>query len=575
MTAKTRRLRKTEFIPFHDLGKAEFVPFFFALLLLAIGAISFAPATGAHETDQYSVPEGRELVDLGDLWNRLLHEAVRKSVEETNAEIDAVHDLPFAEVRSLRLAALQSPDYVAGRIRRQFPLGLLMIDDFERTLRKEEKKLAGEGKLLLYRAAGESTYEGLLPLPDPRILGRLEPLRASTMRVHGCCFGADKLGHFIGWGHLYYLRYRLSRGVGASEQKSLFDSTQIGNANPIGEIFLHGLLPTGVYSNADLAANYVGLKFYLNLSEPVRLKGELCPPMLQRDGQYWKLASHVRPDGRFFSMFVSDHYDEALNPCLYDWTLRDSVRKNVGEKRDSLVKWYAGGEPEKATRAWFDRRWAELQTYYGEDYGHFGDYHDLVTVGNTCFPGEAASRDLIAGSHGGPSKVQRSVAGAASDSAPVARPVSARLAKAAANRHESDAFRDVRLKTRVVGVDRASLQQSLDFAVEVANASHAPTRELHVDLQLPPGLLPTTIEKTAAYDAQARTLRWRIANLPAGATHRLRYKASTIDTGEQSQTVTVREDNVLLAESESAIEVESSLSRRTILPSPYERSESR
>ena len=52
-----------------------------------------------------------------------------------------------------------------------------------------------------------------------------------------------------------------------------------------------GEATVGIYSNADLAANYAGLKFYLNLTRAVDVGGASLPPVLVRADGKWLLAS--------------------------------------------------------------------------------------------------------------------------------------------------------------------------------------------------------------------------------------------------------------------------------------------
>lgn len=366
-------------------------------IVLFAAATLLAGGAAAHETDQFSVPTGQEFVDLGDLWNRLLHEAVRRSVEQTNREISAARKDPIPELGRLRWATLQSPDHIAQKVRWQFPVGLVMIEEIEATFEREQKKAKYAGKLVLYRPERErATYNRQSWLPDPRQLTRTKLARSSTIKVHGSHFGTDKFGHFFGWGHLYYLQYRLARGLGLSAEEALRAAIATGNKNPVGEMGLHGLITTGVYSNADLAANLVGAKFYINLTEPVTLKGQHCPPMLERDGDYWRIAPHVQPDGGFFSLFVSDHFDEALNPCVYEPVMRSSVRDFVRDHAVELVDWYAGGHSSRRSPESFEQRWRTLTTYYGEDYGHWGDASNLVLLSELCFDRPPARTQPIA-----------------------------------------------------------------------------------------------------------------------------------------------------------------------------------
>jgi hypothetical protein len=81
--------------------------------------------------------------------------------------------------------------------------------------------------------------------------------------------------------------------------------------------------------------------FYRNLSEAMMLKGQERPPMLVRDGAYWKLAPARAMDSDFFAWFISDQLDEALNPGQFLDFMRDGMRGIATE---------VGGERGRAAR---------------------------------------------------------------------------------------------------------------------------------------------------------------------------------------------------------------------------------
>jgi ankyrin repeat protein len=159
----------------------------------------------------------------------------------------------------------------------------------------------------------------------------------------------------------------------------------IGTDGPIfSEKGILGWATCGDYSNADLVANYTGFLFYKNLTSPVMLKGEQRPPMLVRDGQYFKLAPHVRPDSDFFSWFISDHYNEALNPGLYIATIRGGIRKGIIEFRKDNLPRYADVNGNPRSPEWFNAKLEQLRTYWGFDYGHLGD-KELIRLSDVGF----------------------------------------------------------------------------------------------------------------------------------------------------------------------------------------------
>jgi hypothetical protein len=77
----------------------------------------------------------------------------------------------------------------------------------------------------------------------------------STAKINGFCVGTDKLGHFFQQGAQYL-------GVSSRAGATVADAESFGRAT---EIDRAGLGATGVYSNADLAANLSGLQFWRDL----------------------------------------------------------------------------------------------------------------------------------------------------------------------------------------------------------------------------------------------------------------------------------------------------------------------
>jgi hypothetical protein len=146
-------------------------------------------------------------------------------------------------------------------------------------------------------------------------------------------------------------------------------------------IFGEGLI--GVFSNADLAANYAGLKFYLNLTRPVPVGGRALPPLLvRRNGGPWRLNPD-RAAADFLRPLVSDHFNEALNPSRFCDQMRPTVRANLRRRVDRVLAFY------RTTAEQARAKVAELWTWHGEDYGHCR-LDRVVTIADNCFV-EAAS----------------------------------------------------------------------------------------------------------------------------------------------------------------------------------------
>ena len=248
---------------------------------------------------------------------------------------------------------------------------------------------------------GDSMFSGLHPFGDPRSMFRI--WRSSNIKIYGSYMGTDKIGHFVDMGHHYYRRYALARMEGKSEDEALAEAVEVGTGNALmGEGALLGYWTAGAYSNADLASNYVGMFFYRNLTEPVTLKGRTYQPVALWDAKAkrWYLDPAVKRDRFYFERFVSDHFDEVLNPSRYEKRMRGNLRERVTDRAASLRAWYGrmagegrgggsgGGE---ASPEWFRRRRADLEMYHGLDYGHQGTEDELVYPGNTGLPIDPAS----------------------------------------------------------------------------------------------------------------------------------------------------------------------------------------
>lgn len=79
---------------------------------------------------------------------------------------------------------------------------------------------------------------------------------AHLIRVDNVYIGVDKLGHFLDSGFSYFKRFYKSH-------KSLKNVLEYGE---FSERTYYGLRGTGIYSYADLAANFDGFRFYQRLS---------------------------------------------------------------------------------------------------------------------------------------------------------------------------------------------------------------------------------------------------------------------------------------------------------------------
>lgn len=347
------------------------------LLLISAGAL---PAT-AHETDQFTVPPDRKFADLGDFFNRWAYRAIEQGVNVTNTQI---HQAIDAHASPAVLAELQSGPHVTMAVRTQWPWSVTQIEDFERVLASPQMRSRYPGRVVAYGERFAGVYQWAFMPVDIRAYAHIL-FFSSTIKVYGTYLGTDKLGHFTDEGINYYFEYHRWKDQGLSERESIARAVKLGTDGWMSESGLLGLAANADYSNGDISANFAGFLFYRNLTEPMPLKGRLYPPMLVRDGDYWKIADDVRPDSGFFARFISDHLDEALNPGYFDPYLRPAMRDAVRARREVLLQHYCDEQGRPRPRAWFDQKLRELSTYWGIDYGHRGTYDELVSIGSSCF----------------------------------------------------------------------------------------------------------------------------------------------------------------------------------------------
>jgi hypothetical protein len=122
-----------------------------------------------------------------------------------------------------------------------------------------------------------------------------------TLQVNEIRFGSDKLAHFFSEGWWYYKYWRKNHKKRTSEdlQRSMF---QYGVKL---ELSIQGVAMTGVFSPADLEANYQGFVFYHQLCH-----GD--EPLLYRQEDRWHFSDRFD-----FRDYIYPKWDESWNPNVY------------------------------------------------------------------------------------------------------------------------------------------------------------------------------------------------------------------------------------------------------------------
>ena len=117
----------------------------------------------------------------------------------------------------------------------------------------------------------------------------------SIIRVGDHLVGTDKIGHFIGVGWVYYKKAYLE-GVPMEKVIEYGQGTEKG---------MFGTATTGVYSFGDLAANFIGMKFW----------GELVGDKVKTSNPYVKCVDNKFVQVRQFDWldWADDSWDEGVN----------------------------------------------------------------------------------------------------------------------------------------------------------------------------------------------------------------------------------------------------------------------
>jgi len=241
------------------------------LLVSGIAGLTLlaSPCSRAYETDQYT-GRGADIRDSTEVLNARVNETISEIVAEAGGDRDemAVVDAIYHElggrhwVDRIERWAMKSPD----------------VDRLD--VGRYESVFAGK-PLYAIRVA--------------KFFGT-----GATIRVNGQLIGSDKLGHFISQGRKFYRRY-LRYG---SEEKAAEQSAFTERA-------IFGQLSNGIYSNADLVANYEGHRFFRSLFEDDIVPGK--PAILRWDGGGWTVQREFD-----WADHVNEYWDEALNVNHFD-----------------------------------------------------------------------------------------------------------------------------------------------------------------------------------------------------------------------------------------------------------------
>ena len=261
-----------------------------AFLLATAAAVSAV----ALETDQYYT-WGRPLADATPALNAKMNLEISRALEA--AKVSHRGGPPTCQA-------------IERELRSRVHFGILQPIEIWATHSQLVPRLpATPEEELLFRRTDMNGNHG------PFDTGRWIP-DSPTIEVGGIRFGTDKLSHFFSSGWRYHQRYHAAKERGLSDQQARDEAVHWGI---LEERTTNGLLTDGVFSRADLEANFGGMLFFESLCEGP-------DPMVALEANEWKVR---RPfDWR---EYVTPVWDEAYHVSIYSASRWRKVRPRLLE----------------------------------------------------------------------------------------------------------------------------------------------------------------------------------------------------------------------------------------------------
>ncbi len=331
--------------------------------------------TRAFETDQYNLPT-EPLADIGDevsfYVERNLRDAVDKVNERLRKNLDCLetaergHSCGKPEEIRREIEYLRSEDAIAKETFDRVGNGIIPFTKISLWLDTHHFN----SQPARYRTSFIKSIHFTAPFNYLTI--------SPTIHMYGEEFGTDKIAHLFQQGYDYYRIYRRALSEGASEESAIAKAVKFGQKT---ERTYFGTWVSGIFSNADLAANYAGLKFYSGLTREIE-PGTAATPPLHLENGFWAFSEKKDPNDYFLKHLITRHFNEAYNPSKF-FNLagfRTIVRRKV--RKDSCRQWFE--RDPNLSKTDLEAQTKSLELWFGEDYG-FSKSEHFITIANTCF----------------------------------------------------------------------------------------------------------------------------------------------------------------------------------------------
>jgi hypothetical protein len=280
----------------------------YRVVLLWAVATGWAMPAGAGEIDSFTQRYSLH-TDATALLDAKTNALLAQAVDAANGGPDAEERALFSGDRAPACSEFALYDNVRELLARRF-VGQLQIYVLHNPAIE---------KSVLTRKTSIYRDFGLLETPTLGIGQRGSPV----IRMGGFVIGSDKLGHFFAEGYDYFKRVYLHDAA-------------IDRALRYGEfterLFFGGTM-TGVYSYADLVANFNGMRFWAHLTGryPDILGGGSAPkPYVECRDNHWVKTGHFS-----WANYVDAAWDEGINCSLFR---NDSLAQRVKTRLRELER---------------------------------------------------------------------------------------------------------------------------------------------------------------------------------------------------------------------------------------------
>ena len=266
------------------------------LLPIVILSLSLNSISNAAETDHFT-RRAEPLLDESTKLNDMANFYLKKSINKANNKSSCDEKVLYKEMQI----------YFANHSKGKLVKDILYTD----VLNKRQLTLNES----IYRDWG--IFNGFL-------LGRKKaassPLALSPMlKIGDTVIGVDKLEHMFGMGYRYFSKYHLrdKKMVRVFKNGIFKEKTFLGG----------NLLATGVFSYADLSANFNGMRFWNHiLQRRDDIMGENVGPYVKCENQKFVLSKEID-----FRSYIDKSMDESINCSKF-------ARKTAVKKFKSRIK---------------------------------------------------------------------------------------------------------------------------------------------------------------------------------------------------------------------------------------------